>query len=191
MSIRVECPACETAFAVPEKFAGRHGKCPKCGAVMAVPDAAPADLLAAQGSRAPAAGSTAPATGTSRRRRMQIRRRSKRKIEVATGASDDQVQRYRSKYGSRLNVPVWVWFLLFGVAMAGIVAFAYYNYRLRIGPPHRQQPTANRAETTGGRPDGGDEPSGVSVDQSVFKDAFNDQPAEPADDESSTPSATP
>ncbi|HTN75098.1 MAG TPA: trypsin-like peptidase domain-containing protein [Pirellulaceae bacterium] len=33
MSIPVQCPACQHAFAVADRFAGKKGKCPKCGAI--------------------------------------------------------------------------------------------------------------------------------------------------------------
>src|SRR4051794_27308346 len=41
MAIRVECLSCRSTFGVRDDFAGRRGKCPKCGSAVEVP-AAPA-----------------------------------------------------------------------------------------------------------------------------------------------------
>ncbi|HTN76964.1 MAG TPA: trypsin-like peptidase domain-containing protein [Pirellulaceae bacterium] len=41
MSIAVTCSACQYQFAVPPEFAGKKGKCPKCGTVMVAPGAIP------------------------------------------------------------------------------------------------------------------------------------------------------
>ena len=38
MPISVVCPSCQARFAVSEKFAGKKGPCPKCKAVITVPD---------------------------------------------------------------------------------------------------------------------------------------------------------
>jgi predicted Zn finger-like uncharacterized protein len=42
MSVPVECPACKHSFAVPDEYAGKLGKCPKCGDVFRAPNAAAA-----------------------------------------------------------------------------------------------------------------------------------------------------
>ncbi|HEV3138116.1 MAG TPA: hypothetical protein VGZ26_09430 [Pirellulales bacterium] len=39
MPISVMCPGCKARFSVSEKFAGKKGACPKCKAVITVPDA--------------------------------------------------------------------------------------------------------------------------------------------------------
>lgn len=41
MPIPVICPGCKTAFQVSEKFAGKKGPCPKCKAVITIPEATP------------------------------------------------------------------------------------------------------------------------------------------------------
>ena len=41
MSIRVTCDGCGTQMTVGDQFAGKKGKCKKCGAVMRVPELAP------------------------------------------------------------------------------------------------------------------------------------------------------
>ncbi|MEZ6065910.1 MAG: PrsW family glutamic-type intramembrane protease [Planctomycetaceae bacterium] len=42
MSIRFQCPGCDNTLKVPERLAGRKGKCPACGAEVSVPDLATA-----------------------------------------------------------------------------------------------------------------------------------------------------
>ena len=39
MPISVVCPGCKARFSVSEKFAGKKGPCPKCKAVILVPNA--------------------------------------------------------------------------------------------------------------------------------------------------------
>ncbi len=41
MAIEVLCPGCKTRFKVSDKFAGKKGPCPKCKAVITVPDKTP------------------------------------------------------------------------------------------------------------------------------------------------------
>ncbi len=48
MGIRVTCTGCKSVLTVTDRMAGRRGKCPKCGAVLEVPSAAPAAPLAAR-----------------------------------------------------------------------------------------------------------------------------------------------
>lgn len=40
MAIRVDCPSCQAVFGVRDDFAGRQGRCPKCKAVIQVPEKA-------------------------------------------------------------------------------------------------------------------------------------------------------
>lgn len=51
MPLPVVCPSCQLKFAVPERFAGKRGKCPSCGSVFRAP-AAESVLVAAQASQA-------------------------------------------------------------------------------------------------------------------------------------------
>ena len=44
MPISVVCPGCKARFAVSEKFAGKKGPCPKCKAVILVPDVPAEDV---------------------------------------------------------------------------------------------------------------------------------------------------
>ena len=44
MLISVVCPSCKARFSVSEKFAGKKGPCPKCKAVITVPDQAAEDV---------------------------------------------------------------------------------------------------------------------------------------------------
>jgi len=44
MPIAVLCPSCKARFSVSEKFAGKKGPCPKCKAVITVPDAMVAEV---------------------------------------------------------------------------------------------------------------------------------------------------
>src|SRR5690606_36309341 len=39
MAIQVTCSACQYHFAVPDAYAGKRGKCPKCSAVIVAPAA--------------------------------------------------------------------------------------------------------------------------------------------------------
>jgi len=52
MDIRYDCPTCQAQFRIDAKYAGRKGKCPKCGAEMLVPAS---DAAASQPTVEPAA----------------------------------------------------------------------------------------------------------------------------------------
>lgn len=58
MSIRFHCQACGKSIATADSSAGRHGKCPACGAAVEVPAAGPPD--------SPTPPATAPLTRTGR-----------------------------------------------------------------------------------------------------------------------------
>ncbi|MFH1707829.1 MAG: hypothetical protein ABIF71_07920 [Planctomycetota bacterium] len=58
MKINVQCTKCSHKLAVDDQFAGKKGKCPKCGNVFVIP--APAGAARPAGAPAPAA-KTAPA----------------------------------------------------------------------------------------------------------------------------------
>jgi predicted Zn finger-like uncharacterized protein len=45
MSIPIQCPACQHAFAVADRFAGKKGKCPKCGMIFKAPAAEGLDVF--------------------------------------------------------------------------------------------------------------------------------------------------
>ena len=47
MPIHVDCPSCRTALKVKDEFAGKRGKCPKCGKTVEIPNRAPAPTVAA------------------------------------------------------------------------------------------------------------------------------------------------
>lgn len=47
MPIHVECPSCRAALKVKDEFAGRKGKCPKCGKTVEIPNRTPAPAGAA------------------------------------------------------------------------------------------------------------------------------------------------
>lgn len=40
--MRTTCPHCDTPLTIPDKYAGRSGKCRTCGGVIAIPTAIPA-----------------------------------------------------------------------------------------------------------------------------------------------------
>lgn len=46
MAIEFHCPYCTAVMRVPDSFAGRHGRCPKCDTVVIVPDVRPPVLTA-------------------------------------------------------------------------------------------------------------------------------------------------
>lgn len=53
MPIPVICPGCKAAFQVSDKFAGKKGPCPKCKAVITIPEASPEIVIHAPAPEGP------------------------------------------------------------------------------------------------------------------------------------------
>jgi predicted Zn finger-like uncharacterized protein len=64
MPIVVSCPSCSARFNAKDEWAGRKAKCPKCGTVLTVPAAGPADAPAPPAAPKPSPSPKPPAAAT-------------------------------------------------------------------------------------------------------------------------------
>ena len=67
MAIEFHCPYCTAVMRVPDEFASKQGRCPKCDTIVIVPDVRPPEMAAAGSSpgEVPAAGAQVPLTAES------------------------------------------------------------------------------------------------------------------------------
>ena len=146
MSIAVRCPDCDHQFAVPDRYAGRRGKCPKCGGVFRA-EAPKAGVAESSGGSLPkpsfrstSGKSTGETTKAAPLRASAIQAAPPRK---PTATSDDGLgidlgdtsasgaTAAASRAPRRKNaapVPVWVWLLLGGISLVAVGGGAYLAF---------------------------------------------------------------
>ncbi len=170
MSIPVICPACGARFRVKDEFSGKQGRCPQCHGVFIVPlavapappEAPPSSLgrgstsCSGSGTKArpaapvpppppvpagaPIAQGAAEALGPSA------------PVPVAPSDADDRVARYAARRKRGLELPVWTWFALGALALAGMVLAAWWQNRQMLAKQQARRPAADGERPRG--PDG-------------------------------------
>jgi predicted Zn finger-like uncharacterized protein len=138
MAIAVTCPECDRSFSVRDEFAGRRGRCPRCGGVFTVPDQAD-DAVELVEEPVQAARPLRPKPVPARRHRESDEYESiadKAVPAVSVAGGDARLGSPRGSSGSgrrakrgrsRSGVPVWTWYvvgaLLGGVLVGGAVVY--------------------------------------------------------------------
>ncbi len=115
MAIAVTCQACQFSFRVKDEFAGKAGKCPKCGKIVRVPG----DAGSTVSSLGVTASSIAPAKALP----------AVAASDVASLTPDEPVSRYVARHKPRLRVPVWAWFAVGGFILLGTLGWVVYISR--------------------------------------------------------------
>lgn len=154
MSIPVICPTCGAKFRVKDEFSGKQGRCPQCQDIFTVPLAV---ALVRDAPPSPSSHGRSPTTssdpGTTARptwpvpvpppvpkpppvpegapasRVLGQSPGPSALTPVAPAEADDRIARYAARRKRGLELPVWAWFALGALALAGMVFAAWWQNR--------------------------------------------------------------
>lgn len=163
MSIPVICPACGAKFRVKDEFSGKQGRCPQCHDVFTVPlavaparDVPPSASSLTRGSTPPLGpGAIArPARplspsppvpgGAPPAQSLGETPGPSAPVPVAPLEADDRVARYAARRKRGLELPVWAWFALGALALAGMVLAAWRQNQQVLAKQRARNPAADR-----------------------------------------------